>query len=367
MSKQTPCIPVPVCLKEAFKEEVDKVLKAGIIKPVHEATPWINSFILIKGKDRLGNLKLHICLDQRNLNKAVVREPYHFKTAEDTAHLIAKSCVMTVCDCKKGYCHQELYEASSFLNTFNMELGRFQYTAMPYGITVTGDVFQQKLDQCLGHIENIIVIPDDIMVVGKKQNHRDHDTALTHLLETARRNNIHLNYDKLQYKKMEVNFVSETYTTSGQRPAQTKVSVITSMQEPSCKTQVQSFIGMVNHLSKFSPRLWELAEPVRELAKEGYHSTGAQSTKKCSTWSKKRFQVPWYWPTTTPENKWPFRQMQAAKGWVHAYYKRENWYTSQVGPHWSSKGYVGYVAIELESLMVPWKNFTISSMVITSY
>ena len=49
---------------------------------------------------------------------------------------------MTVCDCKKGYWHQELDEASSFLTTFNTELGRFQYTIMPFGITVVGDVFQ---------------------------------------------------------------------------------------------------------------------------------------------------------------------------------------------------------------------------------
>ena len=61
---------------------------------------------------------------------------------------------------------------------------------MPFGITVAGDVFQQKLDQCFGHIKNVIVIANDVMVVGKKQNHRDHDVALTALLETARRCNI---------------------------------------------------------------------------------------------------------------------------------------------------------------------------------
>ena len=67
---------------------------------------------------------------------------------------------------------------------------------MPFSIKVAGDVFQQKHDQCFGHIKNVIVIADDIMVIGKKQNHRDHDVALTSLLETARRNNVCLNYDK---------------------------------------------------------------------------------------------------------------------------------------------------------------------------
>ena len=43
---------------------------------------------------------------------------------------------------QKGYWHQELDEASSFLTTFNTDLGRLQYTIMPFGITVAGDVFQ---------------------------------------------------------------------------------------------------------------------------------------------------------------------------------------------------------------------------------
>ena len=45
---------------------------------------------------------------------------------------------------------------------------------MPFGATLAGDVFQCKLDQCFGHIQNVIVIADDIMVVDKL-HHRDHD------------------------------------------------------------------------------------------------------------------------------------------------------------------------------------------------
>ena len=116
---------------------------------------------------------------------------------------------------KKGYWHQELDEALSYLTTFNTEFGRYQYTVMPFGATVVGDVFQRKLDHCFGHLQNIIVIADDIMVVGKQPNHKDHDIALTKLLNTARECNVHLNYDKLQYKQKEVDFFGETYTVDG--------------------------------------------------------------------------------------------------------------------------------------------------------
>ena len=95
------------------------MLQAGVLNPVHEATPWINSFALVEGKDKSGNLKLKICLNSTNLKRVITREPYHFKTPDVIAHLLADACIMTVCNCKKGYWNQWLDEASSFLTTFN--------------------------------------------------------------------------------------------------------------------------------------------------------------------------------------------------------------------------------------------------------
>ena len=255
-------------LKEAFQQEIDKMLKVGALKPVHEVTPWINSFLLVEGKDKHGNLKLRMCLDPTNLNKVIVRELYPFKTLEDIDHLLADACIMSVCDCKKGYWHQELNEASSFLTTFNTELGKFRYTVMPFGAIVAGDVFQHKLNQCFGHLKNVIVIADDIMIVGKKPSHSNHDQTLTTLLEPARKCIVQLNYKRLQYKKQEVDFFSETYTTSCCKPDKNKVTAITKMPAPTNKKEVQSFIGMINYLSKFSARLPEIVEPIWEVAKD---------------------------------------------------------------------------------------------------
>ena len=102
------------------------------------------------------------------------------------------------------------------------------------------------------------------MVVGYKPDHSDHYQAFTSLLQTAQKCSVKLNYDKLQCKQDEVEFYGETYTTSGHKP----VSVITVMPLPTNKKQVHSFIGMINYFSKFSLRLSELAEPIREMSKD---------------------------------------------------------------------------------------------------
>ena len=153
---------------------------------------------------------------------------------------------------------------------------------MPFGATLTGDVFQCKLDQCFGHIPNLIVIADDIMVVGKMQNHRDHDQALTTLLQTEKACNVRLNYENLQYKQIEVEFFWETYRVNGHKQVESKVKGIVEMPPPNCKKQVQSFIGIVNYLSKFSAHLSELAES-GNCQKKRFHSTGDLNMKSLSS------------------------------------------------------------------------------------
>ena len=350
--KQTPCRPVPMHLKEAFKTEIDKMLKAGVLKPIQEATPWINSFALIEGTDKQGKPKLRICLDPTNLNKAIIREPYHFKTAEDISHLLADSTVMTVLNCNKGYWHQELDEASSYLTTFYTEFGRYQYTVMLFGTTIASDVFQRKLDQCFGHLQNIIVIADNIMVVGKQPNHKDHDLAMTTLLNTTRKCNVCLNYEKLQYKQREVKFFRETYTLDGRKSTESKIKAIQEMLPPQCKKQVQSFIGMVNYLSKFSARLSKLAEPIRELCKEKVPFNWGPEHESAFHLIKKEIVAAPILTYYNPNKPTILQTDASCKGLgvclhqneIPAYFARRALTETQKG----------YVAIELESLAVTW-------------
>ena len=137
---------------------------------------------------------------------------------------------------------------------------------VPFRTTVAGDVFQWKLDEYFGKLKQVIIIADDIIVVGCKPDHSYHDQAFANLLQTAQKCNVKLNYDKLQYKQNEVDFFGETYTTSGCKPARSNMPAITAMSSLTNKKQVQPFIGMINYF--FSLRLSELAEPIRELSKD---------------------------------------------------------------------------------------------------
>ena len=172
------------------------------------------------------------------------------------------------------------------------------------------------------------------------------------LLKTARHCNVRLNYEKLQDKQMEVEFFGETYTVDGHMPAKDKVQAIVEMPAPSCKKEVQSFIRMINYLSKFSARLSEVALPIKELAKD----------KVAFNWG--------------PEHQAAFKlvKKEIATAPILAYYDPKKTTVLQTDAIINGLGtcllqdekpvcfasnslmetQCGYVAIELESLAVAW-------------
>ena len=190
------------------------------------------------------------------------------------------------------------------------------------------------------------------MIAGYKPDHSDHDQAFTALLQTAQKCNVKLSYDKLQYKQDEMEFFGETYATSGHKPSKNKVSAITAMPSPTNKKQLQSFIGIINYSFKFSLRLSQLAEPIRELSKN---------------------KVPFNWG---PEHQAAFIQMkkEIASAPVSTYYNPKKQTTLQTDAsvkglgacllqedksvYFASKALTnaqkGYVAIEFKSFAVAW-------------
>ena len=223
---------------------------------------------------------------------------------------------------------------------------------MPFGTTVDGGLFQYKLDQCFGHIPNVIVIADDIMVVGKMQNHRDHNQALKTLLHTARECNVRLNYEKLQYKETEVEFFIETYTVDDCKPAQSKVKAIVEVPSPSCRKQVQSFIGIVNYLSKFSACLSKLAEPIQELSKEKVPFNWGPEHEESFKLVKKEIANAPILAYHNPRKSTVLQTDASIKGLGTCLLqdKRPVYFASKA----LTEAQRGYMAIELESLAVAW-------------
>ena len=87
-------------MQSAFKAELERLVKEGIITEVHEHTEWINSLVPVM-KD--GHLRL--CLDPKDLNKAIKRNQWYARTSDYILQELAQSKYFTVKDATSGFWH----------------------------------------------------------------------------------------------------------------------------------------------------------------------------------------------------------------------------------------------------------------------
>ena len=101
---------IPIHLEAHFKEEIKNLVELGILEEVKEHTDLVNSYVIVEkdsGNHHSPNhtikRKLRICLDPRDLNEALEREPYHTHSVDEITAKLQGMRVFTMVDFKKGY------------------------------------------------------------------------------------------------------------------------------------------------------------------------------------------------------------------------------------------------------------------------
>ena len=122
------------------------------------------------------------------------------------------------------------------------------------------------MDKHFGVMDGVEALIDDIVVHGR--NREEHDKRLTAVLEKAQEIGIKFNADKLIVGADSITYAGHVISADGIKPDPNKVKAIKQMPTPKTKEEVRSFLGMVNYLRKFFPKLSEKSIPLRELIKK---------------------------------------------------------------------------------------------------
>ena len=259
---QHPPRQVAVSLKPAYQTELKRLLALGVIAEVKEHTEWINSVVPVKKSD--GTLCL--CLDPKDLNKAIHRNQWYSRTIDDILPKLGDSSCFTLLDAASGFWHVLLDYESSILTTFNTPWGKYRWLRLPFGLKISGDVFQERLDRVLMGVSNVTGIADDVLCHGKTAI--QHNATVSTLLETARANHLVFNPKKFVFRSRDCSFFGGNLTPEGYKADPKKVEAILEMKPPQNLQDLQSYLGLVNYLSRFSPGLAEITAPLRELCKK---------------------------------------------------------------------------------------------------
>ena len=250
---------IPVAMKPKLKAELDRLVSLGVIAPVDKPTPWVSQLVVTEKKSGA----LRVCIDPRELNKALQRERFTLPVLEDSLHELGESRVFSKADLASGYWHVKLDEESSLLTTFQTCHGRFRWLRLPFGTCVSSEIFQKRLQEALGDLKGLIVVADDIVIYGKTQD--EHDANLRRFLERCREIGIKLNRSKFQTGLNSIDFLGHRITQSGLEADPEKVRAITEMPVPTNVSELRRFLGMTNYLAKFAPMMSDTLQPLQNL------------------------------------------------------------------------------------------------------
>ena len=140
---------VPIEHKAEIEKELNEMVHQDIIAKQTEPTPWVSSLTYPKKP----NGKLRICLDPKDLNKAIIRENHKTPTLEEIAYVLTGATKFSKVDGNKAFFGMHLTKQASLLMTFNMHLSRYHFLRIPFGLKMNQDIFQMQMDDIVTQVQ----------------------------------------------------------------------------------------------------------------------------------------------------------------------------------------------------------------------
>ena len=160
--------------------------------------------------------KLRICLDPKDLNKAIIWESHKAPTLEEIAHVLTGATKFSKVDGNKAFLGMHLTEEASLLTMFNTHLRRYRFLHVPFGLKMSQDISQMRMDDIMAQCPSVLAIHDDVFIYGK--NNKDHDINSINLFNVAQKEGLVFNSKKCAIKQEFITFFGGVFSAEGYSP-----------------------------------------------------------------------------------------------------------------------------------------------------
>ncbi|KAL7077667.1 hypothetical protein ACQ4LE_002821 [Meloidogyne hapla] len=251
--------PVPIGVKKAVEDEIDRLLSIGAINPIEFAN-WAAPILAVKK----ANGKIRVCIDySTGLNEALELNKYPLPTPQEIWAEMHGNKVFSQLDLRDAYLQIELDDESKKLANINTHRGLFEVQRLPFGVKSAPAIFQKLMDELISGLNGVFAYLDDLIIVSK--NEREHKEVLFELFERIENYGLKIQLEKCNFFKSELKFLGHIVSKEGIKPDPEKKSIIQKLQRPKDVKELKSVMGTINYYAKFVREMHEVRGPLDKL------------------------------------------------------------------------------------------------------
>ncbi|GFS06855.1 Pol polyprotein [Elysia marginata] len=152
-------------------------------------------------------------------------------------------------DLRQAYFQLPLTDKSKHRTTINTSKGLYVFNRLVFGITSAPAIWQKTMDKILQGLPGVLCNQDDMIISGKTD--QEHHDNLYRVLQRLEEHGLRANYEKCNFYQDQVVFCGIKVTKDGLHKTSDKIKAIQYAPIPCKKTQLRSFLGLVNYYHKW--------------------------------------------------------------------------------------------------------------------
>ncbi|KAM1720612.1 hypothetical protein ACFX12_022252 [Malus domestica] len=250
-------------IEEKVKEEIERLVKAGFIRPA-KYVEWLANIVpVLKAITKA----VRCCVDYRNINGATPKDEYPMPMADLSIDAVAKHKVLSFMDGNVEYNQIKMAPEDIHKIAFRCpgHVEAYEYLVMLFGLKNAGATYQRAMNaifhDLIGH--NMEVYIDDIMVKSKTEE--QHLIDLRQALTRMRIHKLNMNPKKCAFGVRADNFLGFLVHQRGVEVDKNKSRAIMESPSPTNKVQLQRLLGKINFLRRFIANLAGKIQPLTPL------------------------------------------------------------------------------------------------------
>ncbi|CAN6568039.1 unnamed protein product [Malus baccata var. baccata] len=192
-------------IEEKVKEEIERLVKAGFIRPA-KYVEWLANIVpILKAITKA----VRCCVDYRNINGATPKDEYPMPMVDLSIDAVAKHKVLSFMDGNVGY--NQIKMALEDIHKMDFRcpghVGAYEYLVMPFGLKNAGATYQRAMNAIFHDLigQSMEVYIDDIVVKSKTE--KQHLVDLRQALTRMRIHKLKINPKKCAFGVRAGNFL----------------------------------------------------------------------------------------------------------------------------------------------------------------